>query len=195
MRKTHVLILGILIAAQIVAAPALAGTHEANRTGFFIGFGAGWGNAGADYQGLDADRENSVSGNFRLGWAASDQLTIGLETSGWTKKYDITGTSADLTLTATVTTMAVTYFPANMGLFLRGGVGVASGRVNISDSTIDITNSDTGLGLLAATGYEWRLTQKFALGPQLQYTYLGLDGDDTEKVEFVSLTAQLNWYW
>jgi hypothetical protein len=146
-------------------------------------------------QGLDPERANSFSGNFRLGWAVADNLTIGLESSTWLKDYDIGNTTADLRLTGTVTTFAAAVFPGNMGLYMRGGVGVATGRAEISDGNITFDETETGLGLLGAVGYEWRLTPKFALGPQVQYAFLNIEGDGTDHVDFLSLTAQLTWYW
>ena len=194
MLKTLSVIMVVFMAATFAAAPAVAGSHSHARTGFYLGFGLGWGNAGADLSGLDPDRENSGSGNFRFGWALAPNVTLGLESSTWLKNYDITGTTAEVRLTGTVTALALTYFPSNVGAYIRGGIGVATGSVRIEDSGFSFDDTETGFGGLVALGYEWRLTPKFALGPQLQYAYLNIDGDGTESVDFVSATVQLNWY-
>jgi hypothetical protein len=189
---TSVAILCIVLAVS----PAAAGTHEQSRTGFFIGFGAGWGNAGTEVALFgDVDRENSVSANFRLGWAVSDNATIGLESTTWLKEYDIGAFGADMQLTGTVTAFALTYFPQNMGLYFRGGVGLGAASAQIESGTISFEDTEVGLGLLGAVGYEWRLTSKFALGPQVQWAYMNIDGDGMESADFVSLTAQATWYW
>jgi hypothetical protein len=178
------------------AGPAHAGTYPHERNGFFIGFGLGWGNAGLDLNGVDnLDRQNSGSGNFRFGWAVSENLTLGLESSSWVKQWDIQGTGLDLKLTGTVTTFAVTYFPQNMGLYLRGGLGFSDGIVEVSGGGSSINQTETGLGLLGAVGYEWRLTQKFALGPQVEWAYLGIDSDAIKSADFVAFNAQATWYW
>ena len=196
MRKAHVIGLAFLVlAVQFVAAPALAGNHAHARDGFYLGLGLGWGNAGAEVQGLNPDRANSGSGNFRLGWALNERVTVGLENTTWIKDYDISGTGANLELTGTVTTFAVTVFPHNIGFYLRGGIGVATGSAKITSGSFTFDDTETGFGALASFGYEWRLTPKFALGPQFQYAYLNIDGDGTESVDFVSLTAQATWYW
>ncbi|MFQ5511143.1 MAG: outer membrane beta-barrel protein [Candidatus Krumholzibacteriia bacterium] len=196
MRKVHVVGLAVLVlVAQLLATPALAGSHAHSRNGFLLGLGLGWGNAGAEVQGLNPDRANSGSGNFRLGWALNDRVTIGLENTAWIKDFEIAGTTADLRMTGTVTAFAVTVFPHNMGFYLRGGIGVATGAAKITSGNFTFDGTETGFGALASFGYEWRLAAKFALGPQFQYAYLNIDGDGTNSVDFVSLTGQATWYW
>jgi hypothetical protein len=178
---------------------ATANPHPHQRTGFFIGLGLGWGNAGADLVGsTSTDREDSGSGNFRLGWAVTPSVTLGLENSSWVKTYAVAGASpaTDLTLTTTASTFAVTVFPQNMGLYMRGGIGVASASVEIEpDGGPTLSDTEYGLGVLAAAGYEWRLTQKFALGPQLQWVFMNIDDEVTESIDFFSATVQATWYW
>ena len=187
------LCLAVVVSSAIVS-PAMAGDHPHARAGFFIGLGAGWGNMGVDLGSPDADRQNSVSGNFRFGWSVMDNLAIGLESSSWTKNYDVDATT-DLSLLANVTTFAMTFFPGNMGMYLRGGLGFSSARAEFKSGGVEIGQTEYGLGLLGAIGYEWRLTEKFALGPQAQWAYLNIDDQALQNVDFMSLTAQATWYW
>jgi hypothetical protein len=190
---------GVLAAIAMLASPlavgsAAADTHPHNRTGFFIGLGLGWGNAGANLAGnIDTERENSGSANFRLGWSVSQSVTMGLENSSWVKSYEL-DPSTDMKLTTTATTFAVTVFPQNVGVYLRGGIGVAAASVEVK-SAVTVSDTEYGLGLLGAVGYEWRLTQKFALGPQLQWAYLNINDEITDSIDFFSATAQATWYW
>lgn len=190
---------GVLAAVAMLASPlavgsAVADTHPHSRTGFFIGFGLGWGNAGANLAGnIDTERENSGSANFRLGWSVSESVTLGLENSSWVKSYQL-DPSTDMKLTTTATTFAVTVFPQNVGVYLRGGIGVAAASVEVK-SVVTVSDTEYGLGLLGAVGYEWRLTQKFALGPQLQWAYLDINDELTDSIDFFSATAQATWYW
>jgi len=195
MRKGLMALIVVFAGVLHGAGVAHAGSNDHSRSGFFIGFGAGIGNAGAEVAGLDPERANSFSGNFRMGWSVAPTWTMGLETSTWFKTYDVTGTNAQLSLTGTVTTFAATFYPGNMGLYLRGGVGVATGTVKIDVANNSIDETETGFGSLAAVGYEWRLTQKFALGPQLQYAFLNISGDGNDHVDFASATVQLTWFW
>jgi hypothetical protein len=149
---------------------------------------------GADLGSLEADRQNSVSGNFRFGWAVANNLALGLEATSWSKNYDI-ATNQDLNLTASVTTFALTYFPGNMGFFVRGGLGFSAARTELRSGSSSVDHTENGLGFLGAVGYEWRLTEKFALGPQAQWAYLNIEDQVLDSVDFVSLTAQATWYW
>jgi hypothetical protein len=53
---------------------------------------------------------------------------------------------------------------------------------------------DNGFGLLGAFGYEWRLTPKFAMGPEVEFVYLNVGGE-FGAANYVSGTWMLNWYW
>jgi len=149
---------------------------------------------GADVGALESNRESSVSGNLRFGWSVANNLAIGLEATSWSKKYDVT-TNQDLNLTASVTTLALTYFPGNMGLFVRGGLGFSTARAELNGGSNSVEHTENGLGFLGALGYEWRLTEKFAFGPQVQWAYLNIEDEVLQSADFMSLTAQATWYW
>ena len=51
------------------------------------------------------------------------------------------------------------------------------------------------LGLLGATGYEWRVTDKFAVGPQVGIVYLPIDSDLIKRAAIGDVSVQFNWYW
>ncbi len=52
-----------------------------------------------------------------------------------------------------------------------------------------------GIGLAAAVGYEWRLTRKFAMGPQVDFTYLNIGDDIVDTANFFDITLGFNRYW
>ena len=90
----------------------------------------------------------------------------------------------------------MTYFPQNVGVYIRGGIGVAAASVEVQPSGgPTVSDTEYGFGMIGAAGYEWRLTRKFALGPQLQWAYLNIDDQVTESIDFFSATLQANWYW
>lgn len=196
--------------AAVVAALAvltLAGAAHAgkphNRTGFFIGFGLGGGGASWDWKTGGSENEGSGVGNFRIGGAVKPNLVLHLESSAWVKQWDVVALGAkvgEAELTLSAATFAATYFPGNMGFYVRGGFGFASANAKVTidtGQTFDVSgeSTDTGLGLLAATGYEWRLTDKFALGPQAELVYLGIDGDLIDNALIIDGSLQFNWYW
>ena len=178
-------------AAMAVAPEARAYPHE--RTGFLIGFGLGGGSADVNYQGGgDTDRETGFGGNFLVGYAPRPDIAVHLETTGWYKEQD------NASVTLRVAAAALTVYPGNVGFFVRGGVGFATSRLAAQVEELDgytLSLDEYGFGLLGAVGYEVRLSRKFALGPQVDYAHLFLDGDAVNSANFINGSLQFTWYW
>jgi len=181
----------------ITAAGEAAAKYPHDRHGFCIGFGVGLGSVSVHAPGWQENGAGLV-GDFRLGWALRPELVLGLEVAG------VTGDPARCSVLAA----AATYHPGNFGLYLRAGAGLGfaseqvlivldkPGRGNapqISQS-VDSLNDRNGAGFLGAVGYEWRLTRRFALGPQANFVYVypGANRVDTFSVSY---TTEFNWYW
>lgn len=187
MRKTTML-LSTLLTLTCLAAPSVAGTHPPDRNGFMIGFGVGGSSAGLE----DADgREASGTFNFRIGYAVRPDLVLHYEGAAWSKTFD--GALGDLTWTFSTNTAALTYYPPNTGLFLRGGVGFGTASAELAIGGIKVSDDETGFGLLVATGWEWRLTDKFALAPQVEFDYQVLD--QLGSANLIGGGLNFNWYW
>ena len=196
-----------------LATVARSQPNEHARDGFLMGFNIGGGSAQLE---IDADsvevssddRFGGVAGNFRIGFAVSPTLIIGLESSAWVREEEIEGFGDELTQTNTlaVGAFAATWYPGQGGFFLRGGIGFGTYQEEVASGSVTVTFRETGFGVLAATGYEWRLTRSFALGPQLDLAYVDvgdiefetIDGtvvDADIKFDYVNLTVLLNWYF
>lgn len=180
---------GLVLAAALLAvsAPARATTQPNDRNGFMIGFGVGGGSLGVEDL---SDREGSVTGNFRLGWAVRPDLVLGLESNGWTKTFE--GTPGDLTWTYNVAAAALTWYPGAGGAYLRGGVGAGMVRAELESGNLTISGDDTGIGLTGAAGYEWRLTRKFAMGPEVNVFWMDVDAGSAN---VLGGTLNFDWYW
>ena len=126
-------------------------------------------------------RESGGAGNFRVGYAFQPAWTVGGEASVWTKKVD------DVTWTFSVASGTVTWFPSAQGFFVRGGIGVGKVEAAVSGSGFSFAASESGLGLMGAFGHEWRLTRKFALGPQFEFSWM--DVGDEVTANFVNLNS------
>lgn len=174
-------------AVVLAASTANAGTHPADRNGFMIGFGLGGGSA--QLQG--GDREGSATGAFRVGYAVRPDLVLSYEGVAWAKRFD--ETLGDVTWTFSTNAAALTYYPPNVGLFLRGGLGLGTARVEVKTGGITLSDDENGLGFLLAAGWEFRLTRKFALAPQFGYAYQTLDTLDSSN--FFDFGLGFNWYW
>jgi hypothetical protein len=171
------------------------------RTGFCAGIGFGMESVSWTDEDGDRGAEGSGATNARVGWAIKPDLVLGLEFWGWAKDYEI-GTHTlpvpvDVKLAAT--TLCVTYYPGNAGFFARLGAGYAYGRIGVEPpSSVTevpaVKESKGGLAVDIAPGYEWRLSERFALGAQGDIVYLGL-GEPLENAFGYGLSAQFNWYW
>lgn len=181
-------LMATVCAGLVFATPAFAGTHPHDRNGFMIGFGVGGGGQGRE----DVDeREGSVIGNFRIGYAVQPDLVVHFEGTAWTKTFD--SFAGDRTWTFSTAAAAATWFPGNVGAFVRGGVGVGTASVEQETGGFRVTYDETGFGVLAGAGYEWRLTPKFALGPHVEFSWMDLDSIGS--ADMVGGALDFNWYW
>jgi len=158
-----------------------------SRDGVLLGFNLGAGSGGVNDSGFDSEREEGFGGNLRVGYAFTPQIAAGIEGSAWTREVD------NETWSFNVTALALTYYPGAGGFYVRGGVGVGSLEYGLDTGVFTISARDDGFGCLVATGYEWRLTRRFALGPQFEYGY-GKINDDLS-MNYWNVTAGLNWYF
>ena len=204
-------IAALAAAALLMAAPetARAGDHPHDRNGFLLGFNLGGGSAEVEWETEDAtlssDRESGGAGNLRLGYAVSPAVALGLEVAGWSRTYDVVGPlggSSEVTVTFGIVGGAATWYPGRGGFFVRGAVGAGRIEVDVESGDVTVTADETGIGLLAATGYEWRLSRVFALGAELDLGHVnageveGAAGDSGDlTANFANLTAALNFYF
>lgn len=179
---------GCTISALCVA-PAFATLHPHERHGFMIGFGLGGGSAGIKDVG---ERKGGGTGNFRIGYAVRPDLVLAFEGAAWSKT--VREGVDDVTWTFSTGAAALTYFPSNTGVFIRGGLGFGTASAQIVENNVRVSADKTGLGLVVAGGYEWRLTKKFAIGPQVEFTYQH-EGGAIESTNVIGGGLNLNWYW
>lgn len=178
-------------------------SYEAERQGPYVGLGLGGGIIGmtaGDEAGQGIIDELGTSGglnvNFRVGFALSDYVTVGIETSGWAKKYDLPDDS-ELSVNIFFTGIAGTIYPNNIGFYARGALGLStvSGVLKVPGEPDQEPDPAYGFGGLVAAGYEWRATRRLALGPQVDAAFLQPDGILVKSAWFVSFTVQANFYF
>ncbi|GJM44479.1 MAG: hypothetical protein DHS20C21_13210 [Gemmatimonadota bacterium] len=187
----------VLMAATLcLLAPSLASaaTKPHNRTGFFIGIGLGGGSDNEEYKGGGSQSEPGGVGSFRIGGALGADVVLGLESSTFTRAVEFSD-GTDARFTASVGTLAVTWFPTHAGFYLRGGLGGAQGRVEFRNGGVRLEGNENGFGTLFAIGNEWRLSDKFALGPQAEFVFLNIGGDIVDTINYGAISAQGTWYW
>lgn len=181
------LAVSVALLTLLSATAASAGSYPHERDGMILGFNLGGGSAGETVTGFDSNREGGFAGNFRVAYAFSPQLAAGLEGNLWSKSKD------NKTWTYSVGGPALTYYPGATGFFIRGGIGVGTADFSVDNGGTTLSVSDDGFGFLLGTGYEWRLGQKFALGPQFDYAHAKVNDDFS--MNYFNFTMGLNWYF
>jgi hypothetical protein len=169
-----------VLAIAACALPSEVVAQAPTRTGFFIGFGLGWGSLGFE----DGDeREGGVAGYFKIGGAISPSVLLGAESNGWYKEeLGIAITSGNLSAVAYV------YPNPASGFYLKGGLGLA--RLEVDAGSFG-SASDEGLGLTLGAGYDIGFGGRFALTPFANLVYGSFDGGSTNTLQF---GLGVNWY-
>lgn len=167
MRQSLILLAACAALLALVPNDAAAQNPQ-TREGFFIGFGLGGGSFGCE--GCD-ERETGGAGHLKLGGAVSPTLLIGGESIVWTKEEG----GARITH-ANVGAFAQFYPSAANGFFLKGGVGFSRLEVSASGGGFSFSASESGLGLTAGLGYDFRLGTNFSLSPYMSLAWGDFEG-------------------
>lgn len=155
------LVAALILVAGPVRAQGLTVVNRHERSGFFIGFGFGYG--ALSIEGADGT-EGGMSGMLRIGAALSQRLLIGAETNGWYRSESGTG------VTFGTFTGAVHFYPsATNGFFLSGGLGLATFSVEGLDA-------EYGLGAVLGVGYDARVGRTISITPFLNGFASSIDG-------------------
>jgi hypothetical protein len=179
-----------LAAAGFLSATAHA--QQPARQGFWGSVGGGYGTAklGCSNCG-DISREGSFSGFLVMGGTLSSSLLIGLEVDGWVKTIN-----NDPLRLGGLNGILQWYPAASLGLFVKGGVGLAYARGDLRFPT-SVFVDDTGLGYLLGVGFDFPVGSGVAVSPVASF-YGGNIGDvqNAQGVEFtvfqfmIALTLQ-----
>ena len=184
------------LAAYAVAAEAQTGGEGSTSTGegttrVIIGGGLG-GGFGAKFkkngqtvtfddlfQGA-GDKTPLVAVNVAtFGIALKPGFYVGLDLSGMAQSGKILGVSTSVQVTNYLA--AVTWFPWETGLYLRGGAGL-SGFVQVSNvNGSQNTEHASGLGLLVGVGYALRLSGAHHLTLTAEQTWQSYGGSGATK--------------
>lgn len=188
-----------LLMLSLASGVSLAGGDPPKRTGLFLGFnlGAGAGDLTMtdEYDPYLSNRYdlNGETGGFaifRLGGAIRNNLLLGVESSAWVRELN------DVTYTMTSMAFAATYYPGDIGFLLRGGFGLGTSGTSMGQGNgWVLSKGNAGLSLIAAAGYEWRLTKKFALVPEVDLAHFQIGKGLVERATIMGATLGLGWYW
>jgi hypothetical protein len=163
---------------------ASAASHPQERRGFWIGFGFGVGSASATCDDCNgSDRETSGVGYLKLGGTLSERLLLGAEVNVWSKEQE------GVTLNLSNVSATFTLYPRpSSGFFLKGGAGFSFTDTEFREGSRTIkVDLGTGVGVLAGTGYDFRVGKNISITPAVNFWY-GWSGDLTFEGELLT-----NW--
>jgi hypothetical protein len=150
----------IIAALSLLATAGAAAQYPERRGGFWLGFGFGYGSANKTCDGCGSGpRVDGFTASVRAGGTLNPHVRLGGAVDGWSHSVGgATETMGDVTA-------SVYFYPRHAtGLFLTGGVGFSTYRVNTFPTT-----SGTGWGFTAGAGYDLRVGRNVSLTPAVTY--------------------------
>lgn len=155
--------------------------------GFWIGFGLGGGINTAD--GFEGGRAGAA-GYLRMGGTVSPKVLLGGEAIGWGRTID------EVTIGAGNTSFIVQFYPgSNGGVFLKGGLGIATIRVSTDILGVDVQATETGFGTTLGLGYDARVGRSLFLTPNVDVIWQTYDiGGASADQAIVLFTLGLTWH-
>ena len=172
MSRVPTLVLLGLIAGALLA--PLAAQHPQRRQGFWITGGPSYGSLDLGCPGCETDRESGLTLLLALGGTVRPNLLLGGEIEGWGKEIE----GVDLTV-GHASGVLYWYPRVTSGLFLKGGVGIASYSADAGPLGEE---DDTGLGLHGGIGYDVRVGRNLSLTPAAGVFWADLDGGDANVI-------------
>jgi hypothetical protein len=201
----------LTVAGLLALLPAAsAAGHPHTRDGWLAGLAYGYGRGRV--QPFDDSStysfRNGVTPQIRLGRMVHPHLALQFEYGGW--MYEEGGDLEVIPLKARVSmqnaVLAATWYPGSRdnawgGLYLRAGAGVgwaSFGLVVITEEGEEGAKArldESGFGVQAALGYEWRFARRTAAGLNIGVQHLDIGGAIYDKTTWVPVTMSLAWYW
>jgi len=134
---------------------------------------------------------------FQVGWMVTPRLALMMDTHGVAvgdsrlQGFEEDGNA----LVQGVVAVALQYWAAQR-VFLQGGIGGGEVRASATvtsdnGASVDVTETETGLGTLAAVGYEFYQGESF--GWNVQARYAGIHGDALSRASLL-LGVGVGWY-
>lgn len=148
-----------------------------DRTGFLLGGGAQFS--------YEINELEKFGGGIHLqaGHAFNNKIQLfGRSSWTYTSKFDVGFSLYDLEA-------VLRYYVYNNSLYLTGSAGVSYIEAEFAGL---VGQSDIGFVLSAGAGYEFGLTDKLGLAPEVSFKFRSIDGFDPHTLNF---GATLNYYF
>lgn len=142
----------------------------------------------------------SLALSASLGHAVADNLVLHMDLA-WNRSgaasYSSEGETIvdDVSITAVLLGVGMTYWIAPHDVFITGGVGLGqistvSGAYRLVIEIPDIESTDVGVGGHVAIGKQWRVARKWGIGPELRLGLMGAPQNfaDASALKLLSVT-------
>lgn len=201
--------LAAAVAGALLSGPAPARADHPDRSGWHVGGGVGLGSGQTEVSDgevtLGDGRITGLSANLRAGLFLGDRLAVGAELTAWGRKEDQTfagvalpgspGVDPSLTTevnqTLAIGAVTATLFPLGGSLYVRGGLGYGTSRLDFDGTGFDTAFEEKGIAVLGAVGYEWRVASRIGLALEGEAGLLQVDdtGDGKDLGDFRELSG------
>jgi hypothetical protein len=166
---------------------------QGQRNAWYIGFGLGTANGTVedgigrssfhDYFGSGAADVATYAGAFEVGMTLSPKLLGGVEWTLTETVAKVGGVGANLTIQGA--NGVLTFFPAERGFFVRGGLGLLTYSYKDAPVTDGVnvyfmTGEHFGANAMAGVGYAFWLGRSFNLTLNLEFSGQGYPADSSE---------------
>jgi hypothetical protein len=135
--------------------------------------------------------------DLQVGATLTPKLLLGGELAyfGAVATYDTFAGTATRTLGITTINAVVTFYPFERGLFLRGGLGLASAGATVDVPGVGKTSDSAGGGDVAlGLGYAFWLGQRFNLSVNLDGSWQSYGSSEIDGSAFWRLGVGFGWY-
>jgi hypothetical protein len=187
------------------------------RDNWYIGFQLGGGDATVRLRDRDASfvKPAAQGGNYKLrrflggspttfdadfqiGATITPRLLLGGQLSVFSAQATYDTPTGEVTNTFGVVGLnaLATFFPWERGLFLRGGLGLASATATFEKVPPygKVKEKGSGVGFTAGLGWAWWLGKSFNLSANLDFSGQGYGGDYFKGSSVVNLGLGFMWY-
>lgn len=175
LRASLVLLISGLAAASAAAQQADTTSQLPRRTGVWAEIGIGYGSLRVSSAGVEeVPSSPGVPSYVRLGGSVSRHVYLGAETAGFFDDSFLTNDTTTLAAEVEALSFIAVWFPTKLGLFFKGGLGMAQGRFTVvRDSTTEIVRG-TGLNVNWGAGWDFPLGTRLSITANLSSTVVGI---------------------